>query len=79
MVDSPDETSDLRGLEPPEPLLRILEQLDAGEGPHSFLLAREPVLLYPLLAASHWRHATRVEERGYVLTVYRQDARESKP
>jgi len=74
VVESPDETTDLRALEPPEPLLRILERLDAdaGNGPHVFLLAREPVLLYPLLVAGHWRHATRVDERGCVLTVYRK-------
>ena len=73
VVESPDGTADLRALEPPEPLLRILERLeaDAGNGPHVFLLAREPVLLYPLLVAGHWRHATRLDERGCVLTVYR--------
>ena len=67
------ETIDLRGLEPPEPLLRILDRLDADdEGPHVFVLARAPTLLYPLLAASGWRHETRVDERGYVLSVHRQ-------
>jgi hypothetical protein len=71
MVESRNDTIDLRGLEPPEPLLRILDRLDAVEGPHVFLLAREPVLLYPLLAAGRWRHETRVDERGYVLTVHR--------
>jgi hypothetical protein len=68
---SPDDTQDLRDLEPPGPLLRILAQLDSGDGPHVFLLRREPLLLYPLLATERWRHATRVDERGFVLTIYR--------
>jgi hypothetical protein len=71
LVDTPPETCDLRDLEPPEPLVRILERIDANEGPHAFLLAREPLLLYPLLDAAHWRHTTRIDERGYLLTVYR--------
>jgi hypothetical protein len=68
---SPAEIVDLRALEPPEPLVRILERLDTREGPHVFLLAREPSPLYPLLALSGWRHETRVDERGYVVTVHR--------
>ena len=63
---------DLRGLEPPEPLLRILDRLDADhEGPHVFVLARAPTLLYPLLKADRWQHEIQVDERGYVLTVHR--------
>jgi hypothetical protein len=66
--------SDLRELPPPEPLLRILETLDAGgPGPHVFLLVREPVFLYPLISGDGWRHATALDERGYVLTVYREN------
>ena len=47
---------DLRGLDPPEPLLRILEALELGSrGPYVFLLAQEPRLLYGVLAARpHW-------------------------
>ncbi len=67
--------SDLRDLSPPEPLLRILDALDHEQaGPHVFLLAREPLMLYPLLACGGWRHATLLDERGYVLTVYRDDS-----
>lgn len=65
-------TSDFRGLQPPEPLLRILEVLDAGgDGPHEFLLVREPLPLYPLLDGGGWRHSVRRDERGVVLTVFR--------
>lgn len=64
--------SDLRSLDPPEPLLRILECLEAGGGgPHVFLLPREPVPLYAMLAAAGWRHTVRRDERGVELTVYR--------
>ena len=43
---------DVRGLEQPEPLLRVLaalDELDSGEYLH-LLSHRDPVLLYPLLA-----------------------------
>lgn len=63
--------SDLRALEPPGPLLHVLERLEAGEGPHVFLLAREPVLLYPMLKAAGWRHRLALDDRGFVLTVFR--------
>jgi uncharacterized protein DUF2249 len=63
---------DLRALSPPEPLLRILDALEhADAGPHEFLLDREPVFLYPMLAGQGWRHATSLDERGYLLTIYR--------
>ena len=69
------ETIDLRGLEPPEPLLRILDAIDASEGPHRFLLAREPLLLYPLLAAGRWRHELATDERGVMISIYRDPAK----
>lgn len=64
---------DLRDLDPPEPLLRILATLDAGgSGPFRFLLPREPLPLYAMLAAGGWRHSGRRDERGFELTVYRE-------
>ena len=63
---------DLRGLDPPEPLLRILEVIEGGQpGPHVFLLVREPLPLYGLLARAGWRHAIQRDERGCELTVSR--------
>jgi hypothetical protein len=63
---------DLRGLDPPEPLLRILDRVESAEsGPLVFLLAREPLPLYALLAAAGWRHGIRHVEHGVELTVYR--------
>lgn len=61
---------DLRGLSPPEPMMRIFECLDRGPGPHRFLLSREPFPIYALLAAAGWRHATRQVEGGFEVTVH---------
>lgn len=64
---------DLRGLDPPEPLMRILEVVEGPDpGPHVFLLAREPRPLYPLLRAQGWRHAVRHVAIGVELEVYRE-------
>ena len=64
---------DLRGIEPPEPLFRILDALDSGdEGPHVFLLPREPMPLYALLRGSGWRYRSRRLEDACEVTVYRE-------
>jgi hypothetical protein len=66
------EPCDLRGLDPPEPLLRILDRVEAGgHEPLVFLLAREPFPLYPMLAAAGWRHGVRRLRDGVELTVFR--------
>ena len=49
---------DLRGLEPPEPLVSILRLIDAGEV-DDVLIAhfdREPIFLYPELEDRGWTH-----------------------
>ena len=67
------EPCDLRRLDPPEPLLRILDQMEAGgHGPLVFLLAREPHPLYPMLAAAGWRHGVRRLPDGVELTIFRE-------
>lgn len=69
------EPCDLRALDPPEPLLRILEQIQGrGHGPLLFLLSREPFPIYPLLAAAGWRHRVRRGDNGFELTVFRDPA-----
>jgi hypothetical protein len=61
---------DLRGLDPPEPLLRILAALEGGApGPLVFLLAREPWPLYAMLGGSGWRHSVRASDEGVILTL----------
>jgi hypothetical protein len=64
---------DLRGLEPPEPLVRILDAIAQADGPMRFLLSREPFPLYPMLRGSGFRHAVRRDERGIELTVERKE------
>jgi hypothetical protein len=64
---------DLRGLDPPEPLVRILAELDDAGGAREFWLSREPYPLYALLAASGWRHEVRRENGTVVLTVTRRE------
>jgi hypothetical protein len=56
---TPDATHvDLRGLEPPEPMVTILQMLDGGEV-DTVLIARfdrEPIFLYPELDDRGWAH-----------------------
>lgn len=49
---------DVRGLEPPQPMVAILRLLDSG-GDGSTVIAhldREPIFLYPELEDRGWRH-----------------------
>lgn len=50
---------DLRGLDPPEPMLAILATIDApGEArPVTVTLDRDPIFLLPELAARGWSYA----------------------
>lgn len=57
---------DGRGLEPPEPMERVLEAIDrlqAGERVR-FLIHREPLPLYPILARQGCRHQVRLLADG---------------
>jgi len=46
---------DVRGLQPPEPLTRVLDLIDQGETDNLVLHHdREPVFLYPMLAERGW-------------------------
>ena len=68
---------DARGLEPPEPMERVMQTLALlrpGQ-PVRLLLHREPFPLYPLLAERGYRHATRMEADGsYVILIRPIDA-----
>ena len=56
---------DLRGLEPPEPLLRVFAALDAApESPLRIRLHREPFPLYAILHASGWTRRTVARDDG---------------
>lgn len=63
---------DARGLEPPEPMERVMHALALRRRgqPIRLLLHREPFPLYPLLAERGLRHDTRMEDDGsYVILI----------
>ena len=49
---------DLRGLEPPEPMIAVLQAIDGGEIETALIahLDREPIFLYPELDDRGWSH-----------------------
>jgi len=63
-------TLDLRGLEPPEPMLRILERLEATAPGSSFRACtdRQPIHLFPELAARRATHASYLMPDGSWIT-----------
>lgn len=66
-------TIDNRGLQPPEPMVRILSAL-AGLGDDDELLAimdREPMLLYPELERRGWAWEFVRKEGGHELLIRR--------
>ena len=68
---------DARGLEPPEPMERVMQTLALLRPGQSIrlLLHREPFPLYPLLAERGYRHATRMGPDGsYVILIRPVDA-----
>jgi len=69
-------TIDVRGLEPPLPMVRVLERLDALEpgGALTVLHERRPMFLYPQLDARGFHHETDEPETGLVRIVIRRAA-----
>ncbi len=73
---SPAITLDNRGLEPPQPMMRVLEAL--GTLPDGGTLVaindREPMFLYPQLAARGYRHETSAHpDGGYRIVMWREE------
>jgi TusA-related sulfurtransferase len=69
---------DARGLEPPEPMEKVIQTLSRLRPGDAIrlLLHREPFPLYPLLAERGYRHATQMEADGsYVILIRQADAR----
>ena len=63
---------DARGLEPPEPMERVMQTLALLRPGQTIrlLLHREPFPLYPLLAERGYRHATTPQADGsYVILI----------
>ncbi|MBI4635774.1 MAG: DUF2249 domain-containing protein [Candidatus Rokubacteria bacterium] len=67
-------TLDVRGLEPPQPMVRVLEQLDALEADGTLVVIHErrPMFLYPLLAERGFVHETQEPEAGLVRILIRR-------
>ncbi|MDW8469789.1 MAG: DUF2249 domain-containing protein [Burkholderiales bacterium] len=65
---------DLCGLDPPEPLARILAALEANTAQTLRVrMNREPWPLYAMLRAAGWRHETRaLEAGGYEIVIRRR-------
>lgn len=67
---------DARGLEPPEPLEKVMQTLDLLRPGQSIrlLLHREPFPLYPLLAERGYGHDTTAQPDGsYVIQIRQED------
>ncbi len=64
----PRTTLDVRGLEPPEPMVRVLESADrlAVGGELVVIHDRRPIFLYPQLEARGFAHETDEPEAGVV-------------
>lgn len=68
---------DARGLEPPEPMEKVMQVLALLRHGQSIrmLLHREPFPLYAILAERGYRHETRMEADGsYVILIRQSDA-----
>ncbi len=63
---------DLRGLDPPEPMVAILRMIDGNEVETALVahLDREPIFLYPELDEREWNHEVIGFSRG---TANRED------
>jgi uncharacterized protein (DUF2249 family) len=64
---------DLRGMQPPEPIVRIFEALERDPGePLRAILPHEPVPLYALLRERGYRYSgTQRPDGGYELLIER--------
>jgi hypothetical protein len=63
---------DARGLEPPQPMEKVMQTLALLRPDQSIrlLLHREPFPLYPILAARGYRHAATMQADGsYVILI----------
>ena len=80
-VDKDQLVLDLRGLEPPEPMVRVLERLDALDGGQRLIVLndRRPVFLYPQIEARGFVHDTEELEAGLVRIVIRRPGAAALP
>ena len=68
---------DVRGLEAPEPLERILNELEllSGNEQLNVIHWREPLLLYPILEQGGWRYKTEYNEktRSWLISIWKEN------
>jgi TusA-related sulfurtransferase len=72
---SPEIVVDCIGLEPPEPLERVLEAISIAEPDQvvRMLIDREPVPLYRILGANGYAHETQCRDDGsYEIRIWRR-------
>ena len=66
---------DVRGLEAPEPLERILGELDSLQSDEQLDVThwREPLLLYPILTERAWQYKTEYNKktRTYLISIWK--------
>jgi len=69
---------DVRGLEAPEPFERILRELETlpADTQLEVIHWREPLLLYPVLDETGWRHDTTYDEasRTWLIRIRKNHA-----
>lgn len=67
----------MRGLEAPEPLERILSQLDSLHSGEQLDVVhwREPLLLYPILERRAWQYKTGYDKnsRTYLISIWKAE------
>ncbi len=70
-------TLDVRGLEPPQPMVAVLERLETLRPGETLTVIhdRRPMFLYPQLDARGFTHGTEEREPGVVRIVIRRPAR----
>jgi hypothetical protein len=66
---------DVRGLEPPQPMLAIIREIERDDGPAALTIhhEREPVFLYPELAERGWHHKLVDGDPGEVRLILWRD------
>ena len=63
---------DLRGLQPPEPIVRIFQQLELGVAPLRVILPHEPLPLYSLLRERGYSYAgSPIADGGFEVIIQR--------
>jgi len=68
---------DVRGLEAPEPLQRILSELDSLQGGEQLDVIhwRDPLLLYQVLDKTGWKYKTSYDgkTRAYLISIWKDE------